>query len=87
MPYRTFKEENNKERNDIIMDNLKYFNNKNKVNAKNISKIKYSKSSIGNNKLKLNEIIKELENLKLLKNNLENNNHKDMMQVYEYKNK
>ena len=85
--YRTFKEENNKERNDIIMDNFNYINNKSKVNARNISKIKYSKSSIGNNKLKLNEIIKEIERLKLLKNNIENNNHKDIMQVYEYKNK
>ena len=87
MPYKTFKEENNKERNDIIMDNHKYFNNKSKANAKNIAKIKYSKSSIESKKLKLNEIIKEIENLKLLKNNLENNNNKDKMKVYDYKNK
>ena len=87
MPYKTFKEENNKERNDIIMDNHKYFNNKSKTNAKNIAKIKYSKSSIESKKLKLNEIIKEIENLKLLKNNLESNNNKDKMKVYDYKNK
>ena len=66
-----------------------YLNNNNEVNT-NIyyyTKYKSYNSSIENNKMKLNKLIKEIENLNILKNNMKKYNDKDKLKVYEYKNK
>ena len=85
--YRTFKDDSNKECNNIIIDNQKYLNNKNNANARN-QKNKYNDSSIENKKIKLNKLIKDYEDLRILKNiNRHNNNDEEKLKVYEYKNK
>ena len=64
----------------------KYINNDNEEKINKFRKNKVYNSSIENNKMKLNKLIKEIENLNLLKK-IHKNNDEDKLKVYEYKNK
>lgn len=62
-------------------------NNDDEEKINKFRKNKVYNSSIENNKMKLNKLIKEIENLNILKNNMKKYNDKDKLKVYEYKNK
>lgn len=61
-------------------------NNDDEEKINKFRKNKVYNSSIENNKMKLNKLIKEIENLNLLKK-IHKNNDEDKLKVYEYKNK